>query len=78
MQKMMKIKLVRSACGRIPGHRKTVRGLGLRRIRQERLVVDTPQTRGMVVEVSHLVKILEQGIDAPKKARAREIQNEAQ
>lgn len=64
MQKMIKIKQVRSACGRVPKHRKTVRGLGLRHVNHERLVLDTPQARGMVKEVSYLVTILEDGIDA--------------
>ena len=65
MQKrtMMRIKLVRSPIGRLPAQRKTVLGLGLRRMHQERLVVDTPASRGMVEKVGHLVQILEEGID---------------
>lgn len=61
MQKMMKIKLVHSATGCIPKHRMTVRGLGFRRLYQEREIVDTPQTRGMVKAVCHLVDIIGEG-----------------
>ncbi len=64
MQKMMKIKLVKSPAGQIPKHRDTVRGLGFRRLYQERLIVDNPQTRGMVKEVCYMVKILETDVNA--------------
>lgn len=66
----MKIKLVRSAAGRLPNHRATVRGLGLRRTGEERVIEDTPSTRGMVNTVSYLVSIVEEGISpaaAPKE-----------
>ena len=62
MQTSIKIKLVRSACGRIPKHRETVRGLGLTRTNQERILLDTPAIRGMVAKVPYLVEILEEGI----------------
>ncbi|MFA4874945.1 MAG: 50S ribosomal protein L30 [bacterium] len=62
MQQLMRIKLVRSACGRVPKHRATVRGLGLTRTNQERVVMDTPAIRGMVAQVPYLVKIIEEGI----------------
>lgn len=58
MQKMMKIKLVHSATGCIPRHRKTVRGLGFNRLYEEREIADTPQSRGMVKAVCHLVEII--------------------
>lgn len=38
-------------------HRQTVRGLGLRRIRQTVVLADTPAIRGMVNKVSYLVKV---------------------
>ena len=63
---MMKIKLYRSPNDRLPDHRNTVKGLGLRRTLGERLVVDTPASRGAVKKVSYLVKILEDGIPAEK------------
>ncbi len=62
MKTSMRIKLVRSAYGRIPKHRVTVRGLGLTRTNQERVVLDTPAIRGMVAKVPYLVEIIEEGI----------------
>ena len=35
----------------------TVQGLGLRRLRHSIEVLDTPETRGMVHKVRHLVKV---------------------
>lgn len=58
MPKTLKIKLVGSRYGRIPKHRDTIRGLGLRRISQERTLEDTPAVRGMIAKVPHLVRVL--------------------
>jgi large subunit ribosomal protein L30 len=66
MQKHMKIKLVHSTAGRLPKQRGTVKGLGLSRLSQTRVIEDTPATRGMVKKVSHLVTIVEEGLAAPK------------
>ena len=58
MKKQIKIKLVHSSNGCLPKLRKTVLGLGLKRLYQERTIEDTPATRGMVAKVSHLVRVL--------------------
>jgi len=50
---------VRSAIGRPPKQRQTLRGLGLRRIRHSVERLDTPEIRGMVRKISHLVKVEE-------------------
>lgn len=55
-RKMMKVTLVRSMHGRLKSHQACVRGLGIRRIHNPVLVVDTPETRGMVGKVSYMVK----------------------
>jgi large subunit ribosomal protein L30 len=55
----MKVKLVRSVNGRLPSHKATVTGLGLRRMHQVVEVEDTPCTRGMVNKVSYMVEIVE-------------------
>jgi len=55
----IKIKLVRSVYGRLPSHRATVTGLGLRRMHQTVEVEDTPCTRGMINKVSYMVKVVE-------------------
>ncbi|NEV64648.1 50S ribosomal protein L30 [Thiorhodococcus minor] len=59
-KKMMKVKLVRSANGRLDRHKACVRGLGLRRMHQVVEVEDTPCTRGMVNAVSYMVKVVEE------------------
>ncbi len=58
-QAMMKVKLVRSASGRVKNHKACVQGLGLRRMHQVVEVEDTPATRGMANKVSYMVQILE-------------------
>ena len=50
---------VRSAIGRPPKQHQTLRGLGLRRIRHSVERLDTPEIRGMVRKISHLVKVEE-------------------
>lgn len=57
-KKMMKVTLTRSVFGRLPSHRATVRGLGLRRMHHVVEVEDTPCTRGMVNKVSYMVKVV--------------------
>jgi len=59
MQKTIKIKMVGSACDAIPKHRATIKGLGFRKIGQEKEIIDTPETRGMIRSVAHLVKIVD-------------------
>jgi large subunit ribosomal protein L30 len=55
----IKVKLVKSTIGAIPKHKKTVEALGLRKIGQIVEKQDNPQMRGMIQQVSHLVKIVE-------------------
>jgi large subunit ribosomal protein L30 len=58
-KKSIKIKLVRSVNGRLPSHKATVAGLGLRRMHHTVEVEDTPCTRGMINKVSYMVKVVE-------------------
>ncbi|MBN2370372.1 MAG: 50S ribosomal protein L30 [Vicinamibacteria bacterium] len=55
----LKIKMIGSVIGCREKQRQTVRGLGLRRLHQIVERQDTPQTRGMVKKVPHLVAIVE-------------------
>lgn len=55
--KQVKLTLVKSLIGRLPKHRATMRGLGLSRIRQSRVLEDTPSVRGMINKVSYLLKV---------------------
>jgi large subunit ribosomal protein L30 len=52
----LKVTQVRSVVGSKQGHKRTVRALGLKRIRDFRVHEDTPQIRGMVRKVQHLVQ----------------------
>ena len=55
----LKVTLLRSRIGLLPKQERTLEALGLRRIRQEAIHRDTPQIRGMVNRVAHLVKVEE-------------------
>ncbi len=50
-----RVKLMKSTAGAPKAHVSTVIGLGLRRMGEERLLKDSPATRGMVFTVRHLV-----------------------
>ena len=54
------IKQVRSANGSNQKQRDTLRSLGLRRIGHVVDIEDTPQARGMVHRVRHLVRVVEE------------------
>ena len=53
----VKITLVRSPLGNTVRHKATVRSLGLHRMHQTVEQVDTPQLRGMLSKVAHMVKV---------------------
>ncbi|HZK37833.1 MAG TPA: 50S ribosomal protein L30 [Clostridia bacterium] len=55
----LSIKLVRSVIGAKPNQRKTVEALGLRKMGQVTEKEDTPQIRGMIETIKHLVEIEE-------------------
>ena len=57
--KMLKITLVRSTIGFDKTQAKTVQGMGLRKIRHSVELQDTPETRGMIHKVRHLVTVTE-------------------
>ena len=59
MAKMLKITLTKSTIGASPKQRKVVEALGLRKMHQTVEMADTPQTRGAVAKVSHLVTVEE-------------------
>lgn len=57
--KEIAITQVKSAIGRKPAQRRTLRALGLRRIGHTVVKEDRPEIRGMVRAVSHLVVVEE-------------------
>jgi large subunit ribosomal protein L30 len=56
---MLKIKKVKSEIGRPEAQRKILRGMGLTKLNKTVTLVDTPQTRGMINKVVHLVSVEE-------------------
>ena len=51
----IKVKLTKSFSGANVRQMRTIQGLGLRKFNQERLLKDTPEIRGMIFKVQHLV-----------------------
>ena len=56
---VLKVTQVRSTIGCKRNQRETMRSLGLRRIRQSVVRADSPQLRGMIGTVRHLVAVEE-------------------
>ncbi|WP_243359206.1 50S ribosomal protein L30 [Fundidesulfovibrio terrae] len=57
MSAQVTVKLVKSKIGCNPRQRATLEALGLKRIRQEKTLPDTPAVRGMIFKVSHLIEV---------------------
>jgi large subunit ribosomal protein L30 len=52
-----KVTLVKSLHGQLANIAASARGLGLRKIHQTVMVVDTPENRGMIRKAEHLLKV---------------------
>ena len=59
MARKLKVTQTKSASGHPADPRATVRALGIRRMQHTVIHSDTPQIRGMVFKVRHLVKVEE-------------------
>jgi large subunit ribosomal protein L30 len=59
-EKTIRIRQVRSVIGTRRPHREVLRGLGLRRIRDEVVRPDTPAVRGAVTKIQYLLEIVEE------------------
>ncbi|QCI27318.1 50S ribosomal protein L30 [Buchnera aphidicola] len=57
MIKKIFITQIKSSIGRLPKHKATILGLGLRRIGHTVIRKDTPSIRGMINKVSYMIKI---------------------
>ena len=55
----LKVTQTKSVIGSLEGHKRTVKALGLKRIRDSRVHRDSPQIRGMIQKVQHLVRVEE-------------------
>ena len=59
MGKMLKITLVHSFIGRPEAQRRVLRGMGLGKVNKSVMLNDTPEIRGMIRKVDHLVAAVE-------------------
>ena len=57
MAGQVKITLKRALAGGNKNQQENLKGLGLKKIRQERVLTDTPEVRGMIRKVSHMVEV---------------------
>ena len=55
----IKAKWVKGYIGRTKDQRDTIRSLGFKRLQEERVLKNTPEIRGMIKKVMHLVRIVE-------------------
>lgn len=55
----LKVTLKKSVIGSTETQRATVRGLGLKKIRSSKVLINTPAVRGMIKKVIHLVDVEE-------------------
>jgi len=66
----LKVELLHSGIARDQRQKDTLRGLGLRRRHQQRILQDTPSVRGMIAKVYDLVRFEKTSDKAlPKEAR---------
>lgn len=56
--KTLSVRLIKSGIGRPPRQRKVLNGLNLNRLNKIVTLKDTPEIRGMVQKVRHLVEII--------------------
>ena len=55
----LKVTQTKSVIGSLRNHKRTIRALGLKRIRDSRVHEDSPQIRGMIHKVRHLIEVEE-------------------
>jgi len=58
-KKTVTVTQIKSCIGRLPKHKATLVGLGLRRIGHTVTLEDTPSVRGMINTVYYMVKVEE-------------------
>ncbi|OPL19943.1 MAG: 50S ribosomal protein L30 [Candidatus Aegiribacteria sp. MLS_C] len=60
-EKTLRITQVKSAIGRQIAQKRTLEALGIRKLNQTVVHLDTPQIRGMINRVAHLLEVEEVG-----------------
>ena len=59
MSKQLQVTLIKSIHGRLKAHQACVRGLGIRRIHNPVMVIDTPENRAMINKIEYMLKVEE-------------------
>ena len=59
-RKSVTVEQTGSPIGRKPDQRQTLKGLGLNKLRRRRMLENTPAVRGMINQVKHLVRIVDE------------------
>lgn len=59
MNEKLKITLVKSTIGKPKKHRDIISGLGLTKLNKTVELADTPEIRGMIAKVSHMLTIVQ-------------------
>jgi len=59
MEKTITIKWKKSVIGKPDCQKRTIQGLGFKRLNQTLTLQDRPEIRGMIKRVSHLLEIME-------------------
>jgi large subunit ribosomal protein L30 len=57
MAEQLTVTLIKSGIGRPEKHRLVLLGLGLNKLNKSVVLKDTPEIRGMISKISHLVKV---------------------
>jgi large subunit ribosomal protein L30 len=57
--KKLNVTMTKSKNGRLKNHLECLKGLGLRKINQSVIVVDTSENRGMINKVAYMLKVEE-------------------
>ncbi len=61
MEKKLKVTQVKSLIGSHPKHKRTMKAIGFHRNNETLIKNDTPQLRGMLHQVRHLVRVEDVG-----------------
>ena len=64
--KTVTVEQVGSPIRRPPDQRATLIGLGLNKMHRRRTLQDTPQVRGMIAKVAHLVRVVDEGKESQR------------
>lgn len=58
MDSKLRVTLIKSMIGKPQKHRSVVAGLGLKKLNTSVLLDDTPEVRGMINKISHMLHVV--------------------